>query len=45
MKNFEIGQKVWFSEPWSKMPKSATIVSFETIENEFIEFYKETMEI
>lgn len=32
MKNFEIGQKVWFSEPWSKMPKSATIVSFETIE-------------
>ena len=32
MKNFEIGQKVWFSEPWSKMPKNATIVSFETIE-------------
>ena len=31
MKNFEIGQKVWFLEPWSKMPKSATIVSFETI--------------
>lgn len=29
--NFKIGQKVWFLEPWSKMPKSATIVSFETI--------------
>lgn len=32
MKKFEIGQKVWFLEYWSKMPKCATIVSFETIE-------------
>lgn len=31
MKNFEIGQKVWFLEYWSKMPKCAIIVSFETI--------------
>lgn len=34
MKNFEIGQKVWFLEYWSKMPKCATIVSFETIESD-----------
>lgn len=26
--NFKIGQKVWFLEYWSQMPKSATIVSF-----------------
>ena len=32
MKKFEIGQKVWFLEHWSKMPKCATIVSFGTIE-------------
>ena len=29
--NFKIGQKVWFLEYWSQMPKCATIVSFETI--------------
>lgn len=29
--NFKIGQKVLFLEYWSQMPKSATIVSFETI--------------
>lgn len=29
--NFKIGQKVWFLEHWSQMPKCATIVSFETI--------------
>ena len=28
---FEIGQKVWFLDHWSKMPKCATIVSFGTI--------------
>lgn len=30
-KNFKIGQKVWFLEYLSQMPKCATIVSFETI--------------
>lgn len=28
---FKIDQKVWFLEPWSKMPKCATIVAFGTI--------------
>lgn len=32
--NFKIGQKVWFLEYWSQMPKSATIVSFETIKSD-----------